>query len=168
MDINQCTLVDWYRFKGRCEVKTCKFFTDKLNSGCLAIERKDTYGKKLLTDRELRYYKFGNDLPINAVSAHRKKMLINVKKVIALYYYIQYIQNNCQIQQIECDENMANLLTKFPLKLKKINVSPVLLANMLIESNFESYRKSVKLEEDFKLNDLFLIPLKKWNDLRQQ
>ena len=95
-------------------------------------------------------------------------MLINVKKVIALYYYIQYIQNNCQIQQIECDENMANLLTKFPLKLKKINVSPVLLANMLIESNFESYRKSVKLEEDFKLNDLFLIPLKKWNDLRQQ
>ena len=63
---------------------------------------------------------------------------------------------------------MANLLTKFPLKLKKINVSPVLLANMLIESNFESYRKSVKLEEDFKLNDLFLIPLKKWNDLRQQ
>ena len=86
MDINQCTLVDWYRFKGRCEVKTCKFFTDKLNSGCLAIERKDTYGKKLLTDRELRYYKFGNDLPINAVSAHRHYTIIfNTFKIIVKF-----------------------------------------------------------------------------------
>ena len=110
----------------------------------------------------MRYYKFDNTLQVNAVTAYRKKILVNVKKIITLYYYIQYVLNNCQIRQIECGEEALKLLTKFPLKLKKINVTPTLLANLLVESNFENFKKSVNLEEDYKLNDVLLIPHKKW------
>jgi len=164
-EVSKCVLVEWYQFKGQCPIKRCKFNTSKLKTGCLALERRDTAGKKLLTDRELRYYKFDNETHVNNISTHRKKVLANTKRIITLYYYIQYILNNCKIQQIECGPNAEKLLHEFPLKLKKLNMTSTLLANMLIESNFEQYKKSARPEEDYKIYDLLLIPHKKWVQL---
>ena len=49
-EITMCPLVEWFIFSGQCPISTCKFNTKMLVSGCLAKERKDTMGKKLLTE----------------------------------------------------------------------------------------------------------------------
>lgn len=156
-------LVEWFEFTKKCSIHSCKFNTDRLETGCLAIERKDTLGKKLLTDRELCYYKFNNDIPLQSVTALRKHALCKTKKIISLYYYVQFVQNQTHLLQIEPTIEATKLLTKFPVRLKKLNITPVLLANLLIESNFEKFKTKKSIDESYKMNDLFLIHSSKWS-----
>jgi len=165
MMVNECVCVDWYRFKGKCAIKTCKFNTDVLASGCIAIERKDTHSKKLLTDRELSYYKFNNSISVNDVTQHRKKAMVKAKKLIALYYYTQFLLNTCKIKQTVVPESCLELLTKFPFKLSKLNITSTILGNMFIIENFESYKIKVKLDQEYRIWDMFLMTQKKWEVL---
>lgn len=166
--IHHCPLVEWYRYSSKCQIITCKFNTDVLDSGCIAIERIDTNGKKLLTDRELRYYKFNNDITVQEVTQHRKKVMIRVKRIIALHYYVDhiftYIDQKDYILPPECEE----LLTKAPFKLKRLNINNKVLGNMFILNNFTSFKNKVKLDEDFQIWDLFFMTQKRWDYINDQ
>jgi hypothetical protein len=160
--MTQCLLVETFTFKGQCPITTCKFNTNKLETGCIGLERRDTYGKKLLTDRELRFYKFDSDVSIVTVAAHRKRVLYNVKRIITLYYYVHYIQNSCKLLQIALTDGEAKLLTRFPMRLKKMHITETLLANMLLESNFALFKKSLKLDVGIRQADIMFISDKRW------
>lgn len=159
---NQCALVEWFRYEGACKITTCKFNTQMLDSGCLCIGRRDTVGKRFLTDTELKYYKFDSTFTVNDVTQYRKKAMIRAKKLIAMYYYTQFILNNCKIMHYVLPESCQMLLEKFPFRLSKMNITPILLANMLIPNNFVTFKRKVNLDSEYMIWDMFLMTRKKW------
>jgi hypothetical protein len=162
MMTNQCPLVEWYKYKNKCTIATCKFNTQALASGCIAIERLDTNGKKLLTDRELCYYKFNNSISVVEVTQHRKKVMQRVKRILTLHYYVQYIHTNVKLVEYKVPKICLKLLRKPPFKLAKLNINEITLCNMLNVNNFNAFKQSMKLDSDFHIWDVFFMTQKKW------
>lgn len=163
---NQCPLVEWYRFKTSCSIATCKFYTDVLVTKCIAIERKESVGKKQLTDRELAYYKFGVD-GVNSVIAYRKKVQIRSKKLLILYYYVQYVYANVDYKSYTLHKKLKKFQKKFPLRLKKLNITEDLFAAMLDGNVFLKYSTRLVNDPDITLNAMLFIKDSVWKQCKQ-
>lgn len=160
---NQCPLVNWFKFETKCAIKRCKYYSDMLETGCIAIER-SSQQRKELTDVELMYYKFNNKVPISKVLAHKKIVAMRVKHILILHKYIQYVNDLCY-ESLEYDSQFDSLLKAFPLKLKKLNVTPHVLVGILNEKHFKDFCTKNNIDSDVKLHSILMLSEKAFKDL---
>lgn len=57
MNCKQCPLFDGYRFKTKCQVDTCKYYTERTKSKCMGLDTVFSATEKGVTDAELRFLK---------------------------------------------------------------------------------------------------------------
>jgi hypothetical protein len=115
--------VEWYRFR-KCTIKTCKNFTEATKTKCLAIDRRPPEGTKIISDEELKLFKFyGDNISTRLVSIRRKKAQQRVEAILALYKLISYIKEMADSKSHELIFTRPDLLAiekKYPLRIKKL------------------------------------------------
>jgi len=128
--MKQCPLFDAYRFRTSCRVCSCKMYTDKTESRCLALDTTFASNDKTLSDAELVHYKF-NDLTQREVASVRKRAVNRVRAVIALHSVIQHVQakerpenglNRALMQHLSSD---AKRLLKKSFRSKLFGIRPL-------------------------------------------
>ncbi len=163
--MNRCIFVDWFHFNGKCPVRTCKFNTVRLDSGCMAKTLTATDNKKIVSDHELMYHKF-SELNLAQVAAKRKEAILRVKKMLVLYEYIEFLKENCKLQK--CDSPVLNeLLSVFPFKLKKLSLSVEILYHVN-DKTFAKFAEAKQLKEGFELIDVLFMTKKQWSDFLEK
>ena len=91
---HSCQYVEWYKFK-QCSVRTCKNFSDTTSSKCLAIDRVQPSGNKVISDAELHLFKFAEaGVSTRLISLKRKKAVTRVKAILILREFIEYIKQH--------------------------------------------------------------------------
>lgn len=81
----QCPLVDGYRFKSKCRVESCKYFTNKTQHRCMAIDTVFSSSDKGTTDAELRFLKLP-ERSKREVFVLRREAKEKVQAVLVLYH----------------------------------------------------------------------------------
>lgn len=138
--INTCVYVDWYKFR-TCQVKTCKNFTTRTPSQCLAIDRVVPNGTKIISDAELHLYKF-TDKPVcvRVVSIKRKRAMTRIKSVLVLDKYLDYIRETANQEPYEPSDYMKVLETQYPLKIKRLGFKSWMWPHLLDSELYDKFR----------------------------
>ncbi len=155
--VNQCVYVEWYQFK-TCTIRTCKNFTDITKSKCLAIDRVQPAGTKVITDAELHMYKFpGAKVSTRLVSMKRKRAVLRVKSVLILRKFIDFLTDKHQETKIRKHSNryVARAETVFPLKIKQLGFQNWMWPYLVSEQEYKEFTTSCQGEcSEFALHDL--------------
>lgn len=116
-----CVYVDNYKFH-ECTIKSCKNFTDVTRSKCLAIDRVQPVGNKIISDAELHLYKFGKEkVSTRLISIKRKKAITRVKAILILHSFIEYIRDNHRPKKRAYEGKLIEKLElDYPLKVRKL------------------------------------------------
>lgn len=119
--IHSCVYVDGYRFY-ECVVKTCKNYTDVTRTHCLAIDRVQPIGNKIISDAELHLYKFSDaKVSTRLVSIKRKKAVTRVKAILILNALIEFIRENYKPGDKAYSGKMVEKLElDYPLRIRKL------------------------------------------------
>ena len=118
--IKSCPIVHWYKFHA-CTITTCKSHTPETAHKCLELDRRKPDGVKQFSDAELNLYKFRHrKISTRLVQMYRKNAVQDVKAVLVLYKYIQWIDENCKQRHIVVSEFAKELESKYPLKVKRL------------------------------------------------
>lgn len=119
--VNACVYVEGYRFY-ECVIRSCKNFTDVTKTKCLAIDRVQPIGNKVISDAELHLYKFSKDkVSTRLVSIKRKKAVTRVKAILILHAYIEYIRENHKPKEEAYSGKMVEKLElDYPLRVRKL------------------------------------------------
>lgn len=113
--MKQCPLTDQYRFRTKCSIKTCKYYSETTNSNCIGIDTKFAAHDKPITDSELVMYKFPN-MNAREVAGIRKRSVNRVQAVISLSKIVAYVRTYEQ----PSDGLNAALLSELPLDVEAI------------------------------------------------
>ena len=145
--IHTCVYHEWYKFK-TCNIKTCKYYSKVTNTNCMAIDREQPTGNKIISDAELHYYKFGDQkLSTRIVSLKRKKAIDRVKCVFILYKFIEYIRESYkEIDVVIPDKLKEKIESKYPFTIKKLGYRTWMLPYLFDEDVFERFLKNRKGE----------------------
>lgn len=162
--MNTCIYVEWYKFKV-CEIKTCKNHSNITPTRCMAIDRRQPSGNKVISDAELHYYKFEPSVSTRLVSYQRKTCVERVKKILVLYEFIQYLNKNHKGIQYE-HKRFTYLQNRYPLKVKKLGFKPWMWEFMTTEV-FNSFLETKEGEcEKFTLYQLLNLSESKFFKLQ--
>ena len=139
---NTCPLQQSYKFDGLCEVKTCKNHSMSLKpSGCIAIERVDPDGKKMISDVEIHALKFqGHDVSTRLVSLRRKEAVDNVMSVIVLDRFFTHLKEKTSAAKLNSigGGDLAKLEKEFPLNVKTLGVHRWMW-HYILDGTFDNY-----------------------------
>ena len=161
-DENQCPLVDWYSFENKCSIRTCKYFTQRLPSGCLGIGHTFSAGDKSITDSEILLYKFaGEDMTARGVASLRKKTLNNVKSTMVLCKFIEYLEETVQEKDFVyipgTSKAIDKALAKSPLRFKQIGYKQWMLPYLTHSAVWAEFVKKTSVDSKIKHSDIFLL-----------
>lgn len=163
--VNNCPLMKWYRFKGKCGITTCKAYSVNTRSkcGCMYIDQ----GSSIVpTDVDIAYYK---SIPYNTVNNTKKKAVANVKALLLLLKYVHYIKDT-QEEQTYNREHIQ--LDTYPLKIKILHFETWMLPVLVDEDIYQSFLLSLgndlhKVKIKVKLNDMLNMSLKELCTFRE-
>lgn len=169
--IKTCPNVGWYQFKS-CTVKTCKNYTDRTESRCLALDREAPVGTKIISDSELHLFKFPKDgVSTRLVSMKRKRAISRVKCILALHGFIEYLQDkygSTQHAAVVC--NRAVLLdaeSRYPLKVKRLEFENWMWQFIMSEAEYAEFASQGPGEcAAFGLHELLDMKVEALEDLR--
>lgn len=169
--VNDCPLVEWFTFKGKCPIRTCKNHTERLSTGCLGIEYKFSSGDKVITDSELLIYKFpGQKMTSRSVSSLRKKTLNQVKYCMVLNEFIQYLEEVVQEQNKNfiyikgTNKYIDKVLEKSPLRFKRLGYKQWMLPYLADLEYWKDFVAKVGVDEKIKHANILLLRPKEHKD----
>lgn len=120
MKLATCPIVPWYQFK-QCDIATCKNHTKETARCCLELDRKKPEGTKQFSDAELNFYKFKDKgISTRLVQIHRKNAVQNVKAILALKKFIEWIADNFQPGGTFNYPDFRALEKESPLRIKRL------------------------------------------------
>lgn len=120
--IHTCIYVENFQFH-ECTIRTCKNFTDVTRTKCLAIDRVQPVGNKIISDAELHLYKFSQEkVSTRLISIKRKKAITRVKAILILHSFIEYIRENHKPKGVRVygGKLVERLEMDYPLKVRKL------------------------------------------------
>lgn len=165
----QCPLVDWYSFEDKCSIRTCKYYTPRLNSGCLGIDHNFSAGDKAITDSEILLYKFyGEDITARGVATLRKKTLNNVKNTMVLCKFIEYLEDTISDKDFVyipgTHKSIDKALQKSPLRFKRIGYKQWMLPYITHPKIWSEFTNKINVDSKIKHSDIFLLRPKEHKD----
>lgn len=116
-----CVYVEQFKFH-ECTIKSCKNYTDVTTTKCLAIDRVQPVGNKIISDAELHLYKFSKEkVSTRLISIKRKKAIMRVKGILILHSFIEYIRDNHKPKGFAYStKTIEKLESDYPLKVSKL------------------------------------------------
>lgn len=163
LDINVCLYQEWYKFH-TCSIRSCKNYTEVTKSKCLAIDRVQPVGSKVISDSELHYFKFSDkNVSTRLISLKRKKAVTRVKAILILNSLIEYIRDECKpVGEELSGKAVEKLESSYPLKIKKLGYARWMLPYIVDEKFYKKFLKKKEGEcSSFKLcTILSLTPMK--------
>lgn len=119
--IHTCIYVEQFQFR-QCTIKTCKNFTPITASRCLAIDRVQPVGNKIISDAELHLYKYSTEkVSTRLISLKRKKAITRVKAILILHSLLEYIRENYKPKGRVWDgSTMVKAESEYPLKVRRL------------------------------------------------
>lgn len=119
--IHTCIYVEQFQFR-QCTIKTCKNYTPITTSKCLAIDRVQPVGNKIISDAELHLYKYSSEkVSTRLISLKRKKAITRVKAILILHSLLEYIRENYKPKGRVWDgSTMMKAESEYPLKVRRL------------------------------------------------
>lgn len=119
--VHTCIYVEQFKFR-ECTIKTCKNFTPVTATKCLAIDRVQPVGNKIISDAELHLYKYSDEkVSTRLISLKRKKAIMRVKAILILHSLIEYIRDNYKSKgQVFASALVTEIESEYPLKVRKL------------------------------------------------
>lgn len=120
--INSCIYVAGFQFH-ECTITSCKNHTEVTITKCLAIDRVQPAGNKIISDAELHLYKFSDKkVSTRLISIKRKKAIMRVKGILILHAFIEYIRDGYKPKSDEVYNMKAirRAEASYPLKIRKL------------------------------------------------
>lgn len=122
-----CPYNRWYRFH-ECCIATCKNYTERTEHHCLAVDRVQPTGTKIISDAELHYYKFHSDgISTKYVSIKRKEATERVVAILTLRAFIEYIGTNYKpgpAGGLHGNKILLKRESVYPLRIAKLQFKP--------------------------------------------
>lgn len=121
-EIHTCIYVENFKFH-ECTIRSCKNFTDVTRTKCLAIDRVQPVGNKIISDAELHLYKFSQEkVSTRLISIKRKKAITRVKAILILHSFIENIRENYKPKgtRVYGGKLVERLEMDYPLKIRKL------------------------------------------------
>lgn len=163
--IKQCPLNENYRFKSRCRVKTCKFFSPSTKNRCLGMDIRFSAEDKPVSDAELLRYKFPDkEMSVRDVTRVRKKSVERVKSLIVLHRIVQEIDNRYSEEEgLSYERGKSDIvdgvLDSMPLNLNLLDFKPWMLCFLLDEKLVTEIAGP-----KFKLRDALMMKTKEFSE----
>lgn len=120
--VHQCIYVEGYQFH-ECAITSCKNHTEVTKTKCLAIDRVQPVGNKIISDAELHLYKYSDQkVSTRLISLKRKKAIARVKAILILYQFIEYIRDNYKPKgdRVYNGKLVEKMELSYPLKISKL------------------------------------------------
>lgn len=119
--IHSCIYIENFQFH-ECTIKSCKNFTSATTSKCLAIDRVQPVGNKIISDAELHLYKYSEDkVSTRLISIKRKKAITRVKAIVILHSLLDYIRDNYKPKDRAYNTELVEKIeSDYPLKIGKL------------------------------------------------
>ena len=90
--VQTCVYVPAFKFK-KCDIRSCKNWSEVTKASCLAIDRAQPVGNKIISDAEIHLFKFDKaGVTGRLVAAKRKRAVSRVKSILTLHAYINWIR----------------------------------------------------------------------------
>ena len=166
-EVNACPNVDWYKFKGKCTITTCKNCNQFSPRGCLALDRVEPVGAKFISDAELRLYFFPPKTSARIVSWKRKRSVDNIKTLLVLNRYLNFIRANYKASRpIQLCDRAKSLQVKYPLRINRLNFAFWMWEFILQPTVFEAFKLTLDGEsKEFGLSQLLNLTELKFDAL---
>ena len=171
--VHKCMYVPWYEFK-KCTVTTCKNHTEAVSNGCLALNRVIPEGAKVISDEELRLFKFsGKKITTRLVSEKRKQAVDRVRAALIVREYVKYIREEHHIpgqQAVFTYTILLKLQRRFPLNLKPIGFENWMWEHLLDADTFAKFKQARRGGEcgSVRLQDILALNDERWALLKQK
>jgi hypothetical protein len=167
LPIRACVYIDWYKFR-RCDVRTCKNFTSATSSRCLAIDRVQPIGNKIISDAELHMFKYPKaGVSTRLISLRRKKAVQRVKAILVLHEFVSYInQTKRPDDRYWSGKLVERLELDYPLRIMKLGYMNWMLPHLTSVDLYEQFATKMKGEcLSFKIHHLLDITEMKFQAL---
>lgn len=165
---NKCMYVEWYKFN-RCDIRTCKNYSDVTPTRCLGIDRVQPSGTKIISDAELHMYKFSSDkVSTRLVSLKRKKAMNRIKVILVLNEYLNFIRTTHKPEnRVYQNEYTTRLEKQFPLKVKRLKFESWMWPHLVDVNNFKKFSLGLDGEsKEIELHELLGTTLMKFKMLQ--
>lgn len=171
-EANQCPYVSWFRFQ-KCTIRSCKNFSTKTKSCCLAIDREAPTGNKIISDAEIHLFKYPNDgVSTRHVSMKRKKAVDRVKCMLMLHSFIVHIKgkygSSSEVEREHFDPAIGVAESAYPLRIPRLQFKNWMWTRLLSETEFALFLKDSQGEcAEFGMHDLLSMSEDGLRSLRQ-
>jgi hypothetical protein len=170
--VSTCPYRSWYRFK-TCNIKTCKNYTSRTATKCLALDRESPTGNKIISDAELHLFKFSEmGVSTRLVSHKRKKAVTRVKQLLALSHFLEHVQRTYGSTSAEArvfkDPELQDMESQYPLKVKRLHFENWMWPFLISRREYKVFASRGTGEaSEFTVMDLLDIPQSKLEGLRK-
>lgn len=136
----ECVYVSWYQFK-QCTIRTCRNYTAATSSHCLAIDRAQPLGNKIISDAELHLFKFGSaGVSTRLISIKRKKAVARVKAMLILNEFIEYIRGRFKPDERYWSNPLVEQLElAYPLRVMRLGYMNWMLPYLTSEKTYTKF-----------------------------
>ena len=120
--VQTCVYIPTFKFK-KCEIRSCKNWSEVTKTSCLAIDRAQPIGNKVISDAEIHLFKFNNaGITGRMVAAKRKRAVTRVKSVLTLHAYIAWIREKFkpEANKFYRGKYVERAELEYPLKISKL------------------------------------------------
>jgi hypothetical protein len=163
---HKCVYNEWFVYASKCPVKTCKNHNTITATGCLARDRVVPEGNKVISDEEVRLYKYnGQKISTRLVSTHRKDACDSVRRLLVLYAFMQFILENRKPVKFESNETLSKMELDYPIcELKDLGWNSYMWHYLLDGKTWNKFTNGnvdVTLDKVLSLDQSFLTKLSK-------
>lgn len=164
-DIKQCPLNERYKFKTKCRITTCKFYSPVTRNRCLGMDIRFSAEDKPVSDAELLRYKFPDkEMTLRDTTRLRKKAVDRVKNLIVLHKLIHVIEEKMSPEEgldyVEGKSEVVDrVLLTSPLSLPILNFKPWMLTLIMDEEIVSSV-----VGNKFRLKDALKLKTKEFSE----
>ncbi len=165
----QCVYIDWYKFK-QCTIRTCKNYSSGTVTRCLAIDRVQPMGNKIISDAELHLFKFpGTGVSTRLISIKRKKAVTRVKCILILQKFIEYIRLYHEPDERYWSGKLVERLElDYPLRVMRLGYMNWMLPYLTSRKTYAKFASKNGGEcEAFKIHTLLGMTEMKFKALRK-
>lgn len=140
LKVQDCPYIEWYKFR-QCTIKTCRNFTSATSSRCLAIDRVQPIGNKVISDAELHLFKFPDSgVSTRFISIKRKKAVLRVKSILILHAFIDFIKQNYKPDERYWSNKLVERLElEYPLRILKLGYMNWMLPYVTSKKVYEKF-----------------------------
>lgn len=120
--VQTCVYVPVYKFK-KCDIRSCKNWSEVTKTSCLAVDRAQPVGNKVISDAEIHLFKFNNTgVTGRLVAAKRKRAVTRIKSILTLHAYITWIHSKFQPEEHKFyrGKYIERAEFEYPLKISRI------------------------------------------------